>query len=84
MPLTRIDAGGLVKLDLCAGCARDLQPECASVCLACGMTLAELERTARPGCPECYAVFAEHLAPIIARCQAGPRHKGKVPSDLPQ
>jgi protein arginine kinase activator len=79
VPLTRIDAGGLVKLDLCEACARDLQPECAGVCLACGLTAADLERTGRVGCAECYEVFAAQLAPVIAGCQAGPVHRGKVP-----
>ena len=82
VPLTRVDAGGLMKLDLCASCAGQLQPECASVCLACGLTLSDLERTGRPGCPECYAVFREQLAPIVADCQQGERHLGKVPVRL--
>jgi protein arginine kinase activator len=79
VPLTRIDAGGLVKLDLCAACARALQPEGAAVCLACGLTAADLERTGRVGCAECYEVFAEQLAPIIDECQGGKvKHAGKV------
>jgi protein arginine kinase activator len=79
VPLTRIDADGLVKLDLCAACARALQPESAAGCLACGLTAADLERTGRVGCAECYEVFAEQLAPIIEECQHRPTHKGKVP-----
>lgn len=81
VPLTRIDADGLVKLDLCAACAQALQPESAAVCLACGLTAADLERTGRVGCAECYEVFAAQLAPIIDECQHRPRHKVKVPGE---
>ena len=79
VPLTRVGIEGLAKLNLCEDCAGALQEVSGSFCLACGMTLAELERTARPGCPACYTVFAEQLAAVIARCQAGSRHQGKVP-----
>lgn len=79
VPLTRVGIEGLAKMNLCADCAGALQEVSGSFCLTCGMTLGELERTSRPGCPECYTVFAEQLAPVIAGCQHGPRHKGKVP-----
>lgn len=79
VPLTRVGIEGLAKLNLCATCAGALQEVSGSFCLACGMTLGDLERTARPGCPACYTVFAVQLAPMIAGCQARPIHRGKVP-----
>lgn len=51
------------------------------ICKACGMSLAEYERTGLLGCPSCYDVFKEELMPVIDRIHGNTRHVGKEGGD---
>jgi len=53
-------------------------------CPHCGITLGDIQRTGRLGCPRDYTVFGETLSQVIAVSQAGAqRHVGKVPRNAP-
>lgn len=83
VPITRVGTEGIARVSLCEHCAAGLQGVCSPAGCRCGMTAEKLEeRRWRPGCPACYQVFAESLAPIIAGCQDGKhRHVGRRPVD---
>lgn len=49
------------------------------VCKSCGFTHADLKKTGRLGCSECYNTFAESLDSLLKNMHKGTRHKGKVP-----
>ena len=51
-------------------------------CPNCGFTQAEFKKTARLGCSECYAVFAEGLSTMLKGMHKGTQHRGKVPPRL--
>jgi protein arginine kinase activator len=48
-------------------------------CPHCGFTQADLKKTGRLGCAECYGTFAEALEALLKSMHKGTRHVGKVP-----
>ena len=48
-------------------------------CTLCGAVFAELVREGKAGCPECYKVFADELAPTISRIHGAAVHTGASP-----
>lgn len=53
-------------------------------CPHCGITLGDIQRAGKLGCPHDYLVFGETLSQVIAVSQAGAqRHVGKVPEGAP-
>ena len=55
------------------------QTEDEKKCNLCGSTFAELVKEGKAGCPECYKVFADELAPTISRIHGTGVHKGTAP-----
>jgi protein arginine kinase activator len=53
-------------------------------CPHCGFTQADLKKSGRLGCPECYQTFAEGLEGTLKSMHKGIRHVGKVPEALRQ
>ncbi len=54
-------------------------------CDACGISFQDVRSNGLLGCPNDYEVFADVLAPLIARAQhEGGHHVGKVPSSAGQ
>lgn len=51
-------------------------------CPRCGMRQADFKKTSRLGCPTCYTVFAEELAPLLTAIHKGTQHAGKVPAGV--
>ncbi|KAB2667996.1 MAG: excinuclease ABC subunit B [Verrucomicrobia bacterium] len=51
-------------------------------CETCGFTQAELKKTGRLGCAECYTVFADVLDTLLKGMHKGTQHKGKVPAAI--
>ena len=47
-------------------------------CPFCETTLADLKRTGRLGCPECYAHFQQHLRGLLRKLHGGTQHAGKT------
>jgi len=53
----------------------------APVCPRCHLKPADFKKSGRLGCPECYIVFAESLAPLIRAMQRGDQHAGRTPGE---
>ena len=54
----------------------------AKKCTLCASTFAELVKSGRVGCPECYKVFAEELAGTVSRLHGATTHCGRAPGKL--
>lgn len=54
-------------------------PTKVRACPDCGTTVDDIIKTGRFGCAKCYNYFQQEVSMILPRCQAGPRHVGKVP-----
>lgn len=48
-------------------------------CPTCGLTFADISHGGRPGCPDCYRVFSDKLAPSIRKLHGRAVHIGKIP-----
>jgi len=48
-------------------------------CEACGMSLEELRRKGRLGCPQCYEVFQSHLVDLFEGMHGAREHVGRLP-----
>lgn len=48
-------------------------------CPHCGFTSADLKKSGRLGCSECYGTFAEALESLLKNMHKGTQHRGKVP-----
>ncbi len=55
-----------------------LRPE--RKCPSCGSDYASITKSGRVGCPECYTVFEDELAPLIQSVHGTTTHTGCVPS----
>lgn len=53
-------------------------------CSDCGMTLEELQRRGRLGCPKDYEVFGTYLGDLLERMHGARSHVGRVPGLAPQ
>jgi protein arginine kinase activator len=52
-------------------------------CVKCGITLEEIFKKGRLGCPHCYEHFGEEIAHFLVPMQGGAaKHVGKVPKNL--
>ena len=52
----------------------------AKKCTLCGATFDELCSEGKAGCPVCYSVFREELAPTLGRLHGSATHRGRAPS----
>jgi len=50
-----------------------------ATCPQCGLTTADIRRTGRLGCANCFSVFNSTLQPLLEDMHVGTTHKGKVP-----
>ncbi|GHV26833.1 excinuclease Uvr [Clostridia bacterium] len=48
-------------------------------CESCGQTLEVFQKSGLLGCPKCYEVFADKLAPLLERIHGRAKHIGRVP-----
>lgn len=48
-------------------------------CSNCGISIKQVKKTGKLGCPKCYEDFIEELNPFIKMIQSGTEHKGKIP-----
>ena len=51
-------------------------------CTCCGYTVANLNKTGRLGCPDCYKALESEIKPMLERMHSGTTHVGKVPSKV--
>jgi len=50
-------------------------------CENCGQTYEVFQKTGMLGCPKCYDIFREQLAPLLGRIHGKTTHTGRVPSE---
>jgi len=78
------DPTGFALADLLFGLGNEQQIESPSSemdeCPVCGYTLAQLKKTGRVGCAECYEVFAHSLKSLVKAMHTGTQHSGKIPA----
>ena len=75
----------LADLMLGLGASQEIEQAAGGVelkCPHCGFTQADLKKSGRLGCPECYKTFAEGLSSLIKTMHKGTRHIGKTPEAL--
>ena len=48
-------------------------------CKCCGMTFADISKSGKCGCAECYTTFYEELLPYLKRVHGSTQHIGKIP-----
>lgn len=48
-------------------------------CENCGFSFDDIVETGKPGCPECYRVFGDKLAPVIRKIHGRTSYNGKIP-----
>ncbi len=56
-------------------------PSGGRVC-SCGATEAEVRRTGRPGCAQCYHTFADLFEPMVRRIHGSAKHTGSAPKNI--
>lgn len=52
-------------------------------CGCCGSTFADIAKSGKCGCPECYTTFYEQLLPYLKRVHGSTKHIGKIPDCAP-
>lgn len=52
------------------------------VCPACGFSMADLRKTGRLGCPECYVTFRIAIENILKPMHRGLQHMGRSPQHM--
>src|ERR1700761_9465131 len=75
----------LADLMLGVGASQEIEQSAGGLelkCPHCGFTQADLKKSGRLGCPECYKTFAEGLSGLIKTMHKGTRHTGKTPEAL--
>jgi len=51
-------------------------------CPDCGISLTEIMKTGKFGCPKDYVVFKKQIEPMISRLHNSTQHTGKVPATI--
>jgi protein arginine kinase activator len=77
------DPTGFALADLLLGIGASQEIEktpAAQKCPVCGFTQADLKKTGRLGCSNCYSVFADSIGPMLKNMHKGTAHAGKVPA----
>lgn len=52
-------------------------------CAVCGSDFAEIAKTGKVGCAECYKTFYTELYPYLKRIHGTVKHVGKIPNSAP-
>lgn len=74
-----VQGGSALLADFLAQMGKGIAPSPATgACPFCGETLADLKRTGRLGCPECYSQFEQHLRSLLRKLHGGTQHAGKL------
>lgn len=74
-----------VDLMLGLGAAQEIEQAAGGSelkCVRCGFTQADLKKSGRLGCPDCYRTFADGLSSLLKSMHKGTRHVGKAPEAL--
>jgi protein arginine kinase activator len=78
-----IDLGHLLDMDSLSNDQNqnelDLSVKEDKKCSNCGISISQVKKNGRLGCPKCYDEFRIELNPFIKIIQSGTEHKGKIP-----
>ncbi len=82
-----VQSGNALLTDFLAQMGKGIGPTpTTGACPFCATTLADLKRTGRLGCPECYGHFQQQLRGLLRKLHGGTQHAGKLyradPADL--
>ena len=72
-------AGG--KFEMPLGKIFPMRPE-ARLCRVCGLSLADLRKYRKAGCPNCYKDFATEITAILAGSKKGISYTGSLPKRI--
>ena len=50
-------------------------------CSMCGLSFADITKTGKVGCGECYEIFKNELKPTVIRIHGTANHTGKIPKN---
>jgi len=51
------------------------------ICPMCGCSFADITKTGKAGCGECYETFKQELTPTVIRIHGTANHTGKIPQN---
>lgn len=68
---------------LFGGLSAQQVPQAPGRVCACGATEAEIRRTGRPGCAQCYQTFRDLFLPMARRIHGSAQHVGAAPKGAP-
>lgn len=70
--------GTVYESHFCNDCASNRTPQASIVrCSCCGATFADISKSGRCGCSECYDTFYEQLLPQLKRIHGSAEYVGK-------
>ncbi len=77
--------GGLADLliSMLNGISPNKLAENTRRCPVCGATFADIAKTGKAGCAECYKTFYSDLLPYLKRLHGSVKHIGKIPNSAP-
>lgn len=52
-------------------------------CSVCGVSFADIAKSGKVGCSECYTTFYDELLPYLKRVHGSINHVGKIPNSAP-
>ena len=66
-----------------SGLAGENESQAPGRVCSCGATEAEIRRTGRPGCAQCYQTFRDLFLPMVRRIHGAAQHMGAAPKGAP-
>ena len=76
-------AMSIPSLLFASGLAGENESQAPGRVCSCGATEAEIRRTGRPGCAQCYQTFRDLFLPMVRRIHGAAQHMGAAPKGAP-
>ena len=76
-------AMSIPSLLFASGLAGENESQAPGRVCSCGATEAEIRRTGRPGCAQCYQTFRDLFLPMVRRIHGAAQHMGASPKGAP-
>lgn len=65
-----------------AGITKKLQRDNSRLCPVCGISIGDIRKTGRVGCPECYSIFKDDIRNYLASKNVKGMYTGSMPARL--
>lgn len=65
-----------------ASVSKKFQQDNSRVCPVCGISIGEIRKTKKAGCPECYSIFKEDIQKILTSKGISGKYTGSMPKRL--